>query len=142
MPDPDEPTQVEATPTGLGPSAETAHGDSSDSDAFRTDQARIALTRADDVQGWAIRFSLLGDENRLRILLALHRAPGITVGDLAGAVGMSDNATSHALSALRMAGVVAANRDGRYRRWSVTDREIHDILHAVGASHSDLHPHH
>ncbi len=141
MPEPEASIPVTAA-GGARSSSDTAVGDSPRSDAFRSDQARIALTSAEDVQSWAIRFSLLGDENRLKILLALHRAPGITVGDLAGAVGMSDNATSHALSALRMAGVVTADRDGRYRRWSVTDQEIHDILHAVGASHSDLHPHH
>jgi DNA-binding transcriptional ArsR family regulator len=127
---------------GVGATAEDVAARTPDSDALRADQARMALQSADDVQGWAIRFGLLGDENRLKILLALHRAPGITVGDLAAAVGMTDNAASHALSALRMAGVVAADRDGRYRRWSVTDQEIHDILHAVGASHSALHPDH
>lgn len=111
-------------------------------DHDRADQARRALQNADETQKWAVRFGLLGDENRLKILLALHRAPGITVADLAAAVGMSDNAASHALSALRIAGVVAAARDGRFRRWSINDREIHDILHAVGASHSALHPDH
>ncbi len=111
-------------------------------DLHRAEQARRALQDAGEIQTWAVRFGLLGDENRLKILLALHRAPGITVGDLASAVGMSDNATSHALSALRIAGVVTASRDGRFRRWSISDQEIHDILHAVGASHSTLHPHH
>ncbi|QNK83582.1 winged helix-turn-helix transcriptional regulator [Nakamurella sp. PAMC28650] len=111
-------------------------------DLHRAEQARQALHDAGEIQTWAVRFGLLGDENRLKILLALHRAPGITVGDLAAAVGMSDNAASHALSALRMAGVVTAARDGRFRRWSITDHEIHDILHAVGASHSTLHPDH
>jgi DNA-binding transcriptional ArsR family regulator len=102
----------------------------------------MALRSAGDIPGWATRFGLLGDENRLKILLSLHRAPGITVGDLASAVGMTGNAASHALSALKIAGVVTADRDGRYRRWSITDPEIHDILHAVGASHSALHPQH
>ncbi len=111
-------------------------------DRDRADQARRALQEAGEIQQWAVKFGLLGDENRLKILLALHRAPGMTVGDLAAVVGMSDNAASHALSALRIAGVVVAARDGRFRRWSVTDHEIHDILHAVGASHSALHPDH
>ena len=136
MPAHDEP------PPASAPGEDRTTADVPGTDAARAEQARRALTSADDVQGWAIRFGLLGDENRLKILLALHRAPGITVGDLAAAVGMSDNAASHALSSLRMAGVVGADRDGRYRRWSVTDREIHDILHAVGASHSQLHPDH
>ena len=111
-------------------------------DRQRLDQARRALEDAGDLQAWSVRFSLLGDLNRLRILLALHRAPGITVGDLAAVVGMTDNATSQALSALRIAGVVTAQRDGRFRRWSVTDPDVHDILHSVGASHSTLHPDH
>ncbi len=120
-----------------------AHPDGpDDQDAVRAQQAGKALQSAGDVQAWSVRFGLLGDENRLKLLLALHRAPGSTVGLLAAAVGMTDNATSHALSGLRMAGVVAADRDGRYRRWSVIDQEIHDILHAVGASHSALHPGH
>ena len=111
-------------------------------DRQRLDQARGALEDATDLPAWSVRFGLLGDLNRLRILLALHRAPGITVGDLAAVVGMTDNATSQALSALRIAGVVAAVRDGRFRRWSVTDTAVHNILHAVGAGHSPLHPEH
>ncbi|WP_322098048.1 ArsR/SmtB family transcription factor [Nakamurella alba] len=105
-------------------------------------EAAAAVREDADSRLWAQRFALLGDVNRLRILLALHRAPGISVGELAGAVGMTDNATSHALAALRAAGVVDADRDGRFRRWSVVDDEIHQILHTVGAGHSDLHPHH
>ena len=111
-------------------------------DQARVHQARVALEEAGELRVWAVRFGLMGDENRLRILFALHSAPGITVSDLAEAVGMSDNAASHALSALRIAGVVAATRDGRFRRWSITDPEIHTILHQVGASHSSLHPSH
>lgn len=111
-------------------------------DRQRIEQAQRALQDARDIDAWNVRFALLGDVNRLKILLALHRAPGITVGDLAGVVGMTDNATSQALGALRIAGVVAATRDGRFRRWAVTDPAVHDILHTVGAGHSALHPDH
>ena len=111
-------------------------------DEARADEARKALANAGDVGAWAGRFALLGDVNRLKIMLALHRAPGITVGDLAAAVGMTDNAVSHALAALRVTGVLSVDRDGRYRRWSVLDETIHDILHEIGASHSALHPDH
>ena len=40
-----------------------------------------------DTAGWTLRFDLLSDPNRLEILLCLHRAPGICVGDLAEALG-------------------------------------------------------
>ena len=111
-------------------------------DSDRIGEAERALAGTVDVDRWSTRFAMLGDVNRLRILLALHRAPRITVGDLAEAVGMSDNAVSHALAALRVTGLVRVGRDGRYRRWTVADEEIHEILHAVGASHSTLHPEH
>ncbi len=111
-------------------------------DGERCSQARRALEHAEEIELWSVRFGLLGDLNRLKILLAVHRAPGIAVGDLAAVVGMSDNATSQALAALRIAGVVASARDGRLRRWSIVDSRVHDILHAVGASHSPLHPDH
>ena len=117
-------------------------GQPSDIDDERAEQARHALRATDEVEAWADRFGLLSDVNRLRILLVLHRAPGITVGNLAEAVGMSHNATSHALAGLKMAGTVKVDRDGRYRRWSVIAPEIHELLHAIGASHSELHPHH
>ncbi len=122
-----EPTDV--GPTDLG-------------DGVRIEEAAVALQNPDDIQRWATRFSLLGDVNRLKILFALHRAPGLTVGDLATVVDMTENAVSHALAALKVANVVATDRDGRYRRVSVTDDDIHTILHTVGASHSDLHPNH
>ena len=111
-------------------------------DQVRVDQATEALRVATELDSWAVRFALLGDINRLKILFALHRAPGLTVGDLAPVVRMTDNAVSHALAALRMAGVVSTDRDGRYRRVTITDGAIHEILHAVGASHSTLHPDH
>ena len=111
-------------------------------DRDRAAQAVLAVQDGERIRRWAVRFGLLGEENRLRLLLVLHRAPGITVGDLAAAVGMSDNAASHALSNLRIAQIVGVSKDGRFRRWSIIDPEVHDILHAAGASHSDLHPDH
>ena len=68
--------------------------------------------------------------------------PGINVTDLAEAVGMGANATSHALSALRLRGIVRSERAGRERRWSIASDEIHALLHQVGATHSPLHPEH
>ena len=122
--------------------SETLGGDPGDASPTgghdrQRDQALIGDAVLDS---WAVRFSLLGDINRLKILLALHQAPGISVGELATAVGMGDNAVSQALSALRLAGLVASDRDGRFRRWSLIDQVIHDILHSVGASHSNLPP--
>jgi ArsR family transcriptional regulator, lead/cadmium/zinc/bismuth-responsive transcriptional repressor len=102
----------------------------------------LGAARPDVIDDWAELFHALSDSNRLRILLAVHHAPGICVTDLAGAVGMSANATSHALAALRVRGIVRSERSGRERRWSIASDEIHALLHQVGATHSPLHPEH
>ena len=104
--------------------------------------ATIGAERPDVIEDWAELFRALADSNRLRILLAVHHSPGICVGDLAEAVGMTANATSHALGALRIRGIVRSERSGRERRWSIASRQIHKLLHQVGATHSPLHPEH
>ena len=71
------------------------------------------LFRRHDTSGWTKRFDLLSDTNRLEILLVLHRAPGICVGDLAAALGRSENAVSQALRVLRQQGWVSSTRVGR-----------------------------
>jgi DNA-binding transcriptional ArsR family regulator len=103
--------------------------------------ARDAIDAA-DVDQWAEVFAAMSDPNRLRILLAIHRAPGINVGDLALATGMTDNAASHALNALRLRGLVTVQRRGRERLWRLCSDDVHELLHRVGALHSPLHPEH
>ncbi|MCG5433780.1 metalloregulator ArsR/SmtB family transcription factor [Mycobacterium sp. MYCO198283] len=89
-----------------------------------------------DIAGWTTRFDLLSDPHRLEILLALHRAPGINVGDLAAAVGRSENAVSQALRILRGQGWVSSTRVGRAVRYRLADATVHDLLHWIGARHS------
>lgn len=102
----------------------------------------VGAERPEVIEDWAELFSALADVNRLRLLLAIHHTPGINVTELAAAVNMGANATSHALAALRLRGVVRAERAGRERRWSIASDEIHALLHQVGATHSPLHPEH
>ena len=88
-----------------------------------------------DTAGWAQRFDLLSDPNRLEILLVLHRAPGICVGDLAAALGRSENAVSQALRVLRQQGWVSSTRVGRSVSYRLEDEIVHDLLHWIGARH-------
>jgi ArsR family transcriptional regulator, lead/cadmium/zinc/bismuth-responsive transcriptional repressor len=89
-----------------------------------------------DTTGWTQRFDLLSDPNRLEILLCLHRAPGICVGDLAEALGRSENAVSQALRVLRQQGWVSSTRMGRAVSYRLDDEIVHDLLHWIGARHS------
>ena len=88
-----------------------------------------------DTSGWTQRFDLLSDPNRLEILLVLHRAPGICVGDLAAALGRSENAVSQALRVLRQQGWVNSTRVGRLVSYRLEDKTVHDLLHWIGARH-------
>lgn len=88
-----------------------------------------------DIAGWTTRFDLLSDPNRLEILLTLHRTPGICVGDLAGALGRSENAVSQALRVLRRQGWVTSTRTGRQVSYELQDRTVHELLHWIGATH-------
>ena len=83
----------------------------------------------------SLRFDLLSDPHRLEILLVLHRAPGIFVGDLAAALGRSENAVSQALRVLRQQGWVTSTRVGRAVSYRLDDEIVHDLLHWIGARH-------
>jgi DNA-binding transcriptional ArsR family regulator len=100
----------------------------------RVERATSALADV-DTSGWTQRFDLLSDPNRLEILLVLHRAPGICVGDLAAALGRSENAVSQALRVLRQQGWVSSTRVGRLVSYRLEDKIVHDLLHWIGARH-------
>jgi DNA-binding transcriptional ArsR family regulator len=88
-----------------------------------------------DIAGWTQRFDLLSDPHRLEILLGLHRAPGICVGDLASALNRSENSVSQALRVLRQQGWVSSTRIGRSVSYRLDDQIVHDLLHWIGARH-------
>ncbi|MBB3038256.1 ArsR/SmtB family transcription factor [Hoyosella altamirensis] len=101
-------------------------------------EARASIDAVEDLDGWARRFDLLSDPNRLRLLLAIHRAPGITVNGLAAALGMSNTAVSHALRLLRHHEWVSVQRDGRNMRYFLDDSVVHTILHGIGGTHASF----
>jgi DNA-binding transcriptional ArsR family regulator len=81
-----------------------------------------------EVRAWADRYALLADPGRLTLLRALQAVPDISVSDLAIAAGMNDTAVSQALRLLRVAGAVAARRDGRIVRYRLADDTLAALL--------------
>ena len=73
-------------------------------------------------------FALLGDENRLRLLLGLLEGGELCVCDLAAAAGLGESATSHALRLLRAHRVVKVRRAGRRAYYSLTDGHVRMLL--------------
>ena len=73
-------------------------------------------------------FGLLGDSNRLRLLLALREGGELCVCDLAATANMSESAASHALRLLRTAHIVKVSRVGRMAYYSLTDQHVRTVL--------------
>jgi ArsR family transcriptional regulator, lead/cadmium/zinc/bismuth-responsive transcriptional repressor len=101
------------------------------------DRVCLAIDAVGDpsnVSAWASRYALLGDPNRLALLLSIAQAGPISVTDLATAVDMNDTTVSQALRLLRASGTVVARRDGRIVRYELADDQVAELLqHVRGA---------
>ena len=81
----------------------------------------------EDVAALAETFRLLGDPNRLRIVLSCLDGP-VGVGALADKVGLSPSLASHHLRLLRASRLLKAGRDGRQVFYSLPDCHVRDML--------------
>ncbi len=82
-------------------------------DAERVARAGARMLSVDDASRLAGTLSLLADATRVRILYALDTVEELCVGDLALAVGVSEDSATYALRLLRTAGLVANRKTGR-----------------------------
>jgi DNA-binding transcriptional ArsR family regulator len=101
----------------------------------------IAAARLDEATAASVATTLqaLATPSRLLILTALRQADasGISVTELATAVGMEQSAVSHQLRLLRALGLVTGRREGRrvvYRLYDdhvaqLLDQAVHHIEH-------------
>jgi DNA-binding transcriptional ArsR family regulator len=81
----------------------------------------------DDVAALAETFRLLGDPNRLRIVLSCLDGP-VGVGALADRVGLSQSLVSHHLRLLRATRLLKAGKAGRQVFYSLPDCHVRDML--------------
>ena len=76
----------------------------------------------------AALMGLMANENRLLILCALLERP-MTVGELAGEVGrITAPALSQHLHKLRDAGLIQAEKQGQFVRYSLKDERIRALM--------------
>lgn len=105
-------------------------------DRDRVGMVRTAIPDDELVNEVADIFALLGDPNRLRLLVALLEGGEMCVCDLAAATGMSESAASHALRWLRAHRIVSApRRSGRMAYYRLADGHVRMLLD-VTMSHS------
>jgi DNA-binding transcriptional ArsR family regulator len=82
------------------------------------------------LQATASMFALLSASVRVHILWELTDGDR-DVGTLAGATGQSIATVSHHLSKLRLAGIVAAHREGKRMVYALVDPHAADVVRLV-----------
>jgi ArsR family transcriptional regulator len=82
----------------------------------------------------AARFALLGDPTRLHLLSLLLERGECTVGDLAGAAGVSVANASQHLRRLTMGGILGRRRAGSQVHYRVVEQTIAQLCDIVCAS--------
>ncbi|TNE73875.1 ArsR family transcriptional regulator [bacterium] len=75
-------------------------------------------------------FSSLGDENRLKMVIALSKSE-LCVHELALTVDSTTSAVSHQLRKLRDRGIVTSRRDGQVKYYTLSDERIRQMLDIV-----------
>jgi DNA-binding transcriptional ArsR family regulator len=71
---------------------------------------------------------LLANEHRLLVLCRLVAEREMTVGDIAGAVGLSQSALSQHLAKMRDDGLVATRREGQTIYYRLADKNVARVL--------------
>jgi len=90
-------------------------------------EAKASMPADSDVEDLADVFHLLGDPNRVKILIALSGGR-MAVRDLAAVVELSESAVSHALRLLRAHRVVGVERKGRMAFYALADLHVRELL--------------
>jgi ArsR family transcriptional regulator, lead/cadmium/zinc/bismuth-responsive transcriptional repressor len=115
-------------------------------DAARVRRARAGVIGAEDAGRLSGVLALLGDPVRVRLLYALDLVDELCVGDLALALGITEDAVSYGLRMLRTAGLVQTRKDGRVVYYRLADtfpepllehclRELMRLSELAGAEH-------
>ncbi len=97
-------------------------------DSAAVDRVRSAILDADEAERLAGVLAMFAEPVRIRILDALNVVGELCVGDLALALGVSEDAASYALRLLRMSGLVVNRRQGRQIRYRLADGFPHPLL--------------
>ena len=89
--------------------------------------AKKGLASDESILGMAEIFKVLGDQTRLKIVLALSKQE-LCVLDIATVLGMSESAISHQLRLLKTLRLVKQRKDGKMIFYSLDDEHIEDLI--------------
>jgi DNA-binding transcriptional ArsR family regulator len=97
-------------------------------DPERVEAARRGLIGTQEAARLAGLLGLIQDPVRSRVLFALSAVEELCVGDLALALGATEDAVSYALKLLRTAGLVQFRKNGRVVYYRLSDAFPHQLL--------------
>lgn len=101
----------------------------------------VVSLRGADLDEVANVFGLLGEVNRLRIVLACIDGPK-GVGEIAEEAGISPSLASHHLRLLRSARLLRPQRAGKTVTYELDDDHVRDVVRIMVAHVCDPHEHH
>jgi DNA-binding transcriptional ArsR family regulator len=93
----------------------------------RVEQARRDAISEAELERLSLSFKVLGDPNRLKILVAL-RSVEMCVCDLAAFTGLSESAVSHQMRRLKDLNLVRKRRAGQIIYYSLDDDHVTGLL--------------
>jgi DNA-binding transcriptional ArsR family regulator len=99
----------------------------------RVEQARENAISDREVERISLIYKVLGDSNRLKIVMALRKVE-MCVCDLAAFTGLSESAVSHQLRRLKDLALVKKRRAGQIIYYSLDDECVAGLLD-VGLNH-------
>ncbi len=99
----------------------------------RVEQARKEAIANQELDRLALTYKVLGDPNRLKIVMALRNVE-MCVCDLAAFTGLTDSAVSHQLRRLKDLALVKSRREGQIIYYSLDDDHVEELL-KVGLEH-------
>ena len=93
----------------------------------RAPSARVPALDDGQTVELAEMFRLMGDASRLKIVLSCLEGP-VSVGDIAGRVGLSASLVSHHLRLLRAARLLRATRRGKQVFYAAADAHVSCVV--------------
>lgn len=99
----------------------------------KVEQARKEAISDRDLERLSLTFRVLGDPNRLKIVMVLRNVE-MCVCDLAAFTGLSESAVSHQLRRLKDLALVKSRREGQIIYYALDDEHVTELLD-VGLDH-------
>ena len=88
-------------------------------------------TRTVSIKPYALFFQSLANQTRMQVLHLLAEKGGRNVSEICSELGLEQTLVSHSLKCLTFCGLVASNREGKSRIYSINEQTVLPMLKIV-----------